>query len=79
MKLLKMRATIKEMFITIVFCAIIGLCLYTTGHGLYSDYIKVGMHGTECYWCNLYRFANMENAAFQTRELRRDGRTSKGK
>ena len=67
-----MRATTKEMFITVVFFAIVAFGLYAGGHGLYRDYIKDEMHGTECYWCNLYRFANMENAAFQTRELRRE-------
>ena len=42
-------------------------------HGCYRDFVADEMHGDECYWCNAYRFGNIDNAAFQTRELRRKG------
>lgn len=71
-----MMNKIKEILITIIFFLIVGICLWGTGHGIYCDYLKDEMHDNSCYWCNLYRYANIDNAAFQTRELRRQN-TSK--
>jgi hypothetical protein len=69
-----MKWTAKEIVIDVIFSLIVAFVLWAAGHGIYCDYIRDEMHGTECYWCSLYRFANLDNAAFQTRELRRDGR-----
>ena len=69
-----MKMTAKEIIIDVAFGLIVVFVLWAAGHGLYCDYIKDELHTNDCYWCNLYRYANLENAAFQTRELRRDGR-----
>ena len=67
-----MKTTNKEFWICIVFFALVAFGLYVGIHGTWCDYINDKMHGEECYWCNVYRYANMDNAAFQTRELKRE-------
>jgi len=64
----------KEEILAVVLVAAVSFCGCAVLHGCWQDYTKDEMHGTDCYWCNFYRYTHMDNAAFQTRELRRSER-----
>ena len=52
---------------------VVCLLVFVLGHGCYRDSIADEMHGPECVMCNFYKWFHMDDAAFQTRELRRSG------
>jgi len=65
--------TAKEIAIMVAVLLFFSWLMVVFCHGCYRDFVVDKMHGSECYWCNAYRLGHMDNAAFQTRELRRNG------
>lgn len=53
--------------------AFVAFAAFVWGHGSYCDFVADQMHGRDCYWCNVYRFVHMSDAAFEMREYRRNG------
>ena len=57
-----------------VVCLFVVIAAIALAHGCFMDLVVDEMHGNDCYWCNFYRYGSSDNAAFQTRELRRSER-----
>lgn len=63
----------KDRALVLSVALVVGFLMVVFAHGCYRDSIVDEMHGPECWLCNAYRWSHMEDAAFQTRELRRRG------
>lgn len=70
----RISASTKEVLIALVFSIVVAFATWVAVHGIWCDYVNDKLHSRgSCYWCDFYRYIHLDDAAFQTRELRREG------
>lgn len=68
-----MKVRIVNLLIVAVVALVVVLAVSIWVHGTYCDFVRDEMHGEECWRCNVYKWGNMNDAAFAVREMRRKG------